>query len=108
MRPILQCEEEYRGRASRKPRERERDIQLGGGEKGGETGVEQAARRAKRLEVYRSEFEDSEDDLYPSPAWGDEFGLIQVEADRYINSPQPRSASGIVSPGTSRIKPKSQ
>lgn len=54
--------------------------------------AEQATRRARRRELWGSDYEDSEDDMAPSPTWSEiQMEMIQSEADTYMNSPKPGS-----------------
>lgn len=53
--------------------------------------AEQAARRARRRELYYSA-SDSDEVVPPSPTWSDEqMDMVQCEADTYMNSPGPGS-----------------
>ncbi|QKX62543.1 uncharacterized protein TRUGW13939_09704 [Talaromyces rugulosus] len=53
---------------------------------------EQRMRRARRRELWGSDYEYSEDDIPQSPTWSEiQMGMIQSEADTYMNSPKPGS-----------------
>lgn len=53
---------------------------------------EQAMRRARRRELWGSEYEDSEEDIPPSPTWSEiQMDMVQSEANDYMNSPKPGS-----------------